>query len=68
MAINLNYSVLAAAIVKSGIKENDKHFLESSWCADLRELITIGQTLRHSGNHISSINKIGGPKYDTGDN
>lgn len=37
------WSVLAAAIIASGRKENDKAFLQSDWCANLEELIRLSQ-------------------------
>ena len=39
---------LAAAIIRSGEQENDKHFLESDWCDVLREICKIDDE-QHSG-------------------
>ena len=32
------YANLASAIIESGIKSNDRNFLESDWCDTLREI------------------------------
>lgn len=38
MKIDRGYATLAAAIVKSGQKENDTRFLQSEWCSMLKEI------------------------------
>lgn len=37
------YSKLAAAIIASGVRENDQTFLNSEWCETLRYFIKLGQ-------------------------
>lgn len=34
-----SWCALAQAIIDSGIKENDKAFLESEWCKTLQDLV-----------------------------
>lgn len=35
------YAMLAAAIVKSGQDANDKYFLKSKWCEELKDLVML---------------------------
>ena len=37
------WSKLAAAIIRSGERAQDNHFLESDWCANLRELVKLAE-------------------------
>lgn len=37
------YRKLAAAIIRSGERENDQSFLNSEWCETLRYFINLGQ-------------------------
>ena len=37
------YRKLAAAIIRSGERENDQAFLNSEWCETLRYFIKLGQ-------------------------
>lgn len=38
---DISYAYLAAAIVEHGIKENDKNFLNSVWCNDLKAMVVM---------------------------
>ena len=42
------YKKLAAAIIRSGERENDQAFLNSEWCESLRYFLKLGNT-RGSG-------------------
>ena len=44
--VNMGYACLAAAIIESGIKANDKQFLESEWCQELNEMVGVSQDLK----------------------
>lgn len=43
-----SWANLAAAIISSGERENDRRFLESDWCDTLKELCKLDDEL-HSG-------------------
>lgn len=38
------YKKLAAAIIRSGERENDQSFLNSEWCETLRYFLKLGNT------------------------
>lgn len=52
----IGYMALANAIIKSGIKYNDQTFLQSDWCATLRELVKLGDK---DSNRIHINNNVG---------
>lgn len=53
--IGQGYIGLAAAIVDSGICENDNYFLQSEWCDFLKQMVFMNYEIRTTARSSSNI-------------